>query len=506
MKLLLLCMLSLCGYPLLAEKKAANFSILTFNDVYDIHPKPSKMGGFAKLQSMLKKERMKLKNHITTMNGDFLFPSILSTFDKGKHRIELFNAMGVDLVVLGNHEFDFGPDIVKERISESNFLWFGANTYDLEGNYFTGEKQTLIKDVDGVKVGFFGIVTNETPILSSCDNKVLFCPLIHTAKRMCRQLKEEGADVIVALTHLFIAEDRKLAKEVPEIDVILGGHDHDPIMWFENNTMIMKTGQNAYFLGRIDLQIEIDKTENGRAVHIFPSWEIILNRDDEPDETVQVMVDHYDKNFQDIGLKPLALTKSTLDSRHSVIRSRESTMASLILDALKEDLGAECALMSGGIVRGDRLYRPGASITYKDLMQELAFDNHNVLLEAKGVDILKALENGVSQCEDLAGRFPQVSGMEVFFNENNRVGERIIEVLINGQTLDVSRSYKLATNTYNAQGGDGFYSLCNAHRLISSNEAGKLIDTVVKYLKKHPEIDQKIEGRIKSVVSIKPLE
>ena len=98
------------------NEKKIEFTIFTFNDVYDIHPKADGIGGFSTLQTMLEEERKKYKHHITTMNGDFLFPSIYSTLDKGKHRVELFNQMGVDVVVLGNHEFDFGPKVVKERI------------------------------------------------------------------------------------------------------------------------------------------------------------------------------------------------------------------------------------------------------------------------------------------------------------------------------------------------------------------------------------------------------
>lgn len=262
--------LSLMYLSGLGFSKVVEFTIFTFNDVYDIHPKADGIGGFSTLQTMLERERKKCRYHITTMNGDFLFPSIFSSIDKGKHRVELFNAMGVDLVVLGNHEFDFGPKVVLERIKESKFPWLGANVYDTDGNYFSGAEQTKIIEVEGVKIGFFGLVTNETPIVSSTENSVLFCPLKLTAKRMCQELKEQGADIIVALTHLFIDEDRQLAHEVPEIDIILGGHDHDPIVWYEKETLIMKTGQNAYFLGKVVLSIDLDEIKGEKRFGFIP--------------------------------------------------------------------------------------------------------------------------------------------------------------------------------------------------------------------------------------------
>lgn len=507
MKIVLFCVSSFFLFSYLhAETYTTEFTILTFNDVYDVHPKPSGIGGFATLKYMLEEERKKAKTHVTTMNGDFLFPSILSTFDKGRHRVDLFNDLLVDMVVLGNHEFDFGPQIIKDRITESNFMWFGANVYDLAGNYFTGPKQTHIVDVDGIKIGFFGIITNETPVLSSTHNKVLFCPMAFTAKRMCKELKAQGADVIVALTHLFISEDRQLAKEVPEISVILGGHDHDPIVWYENGTLIMKTGQNAYFLGRIDLLIEKVTEDEKKTVKVFPSFQILANHKKPPDKAVQVKLEDLNKFFDEEGSKPIAYLDEPLDSRHGVVRSKESTMANLILDALKEELQADAAFMSGGIVRGDRYYPKGSAITYQDLLREMAFDNDNVLIEIKGGDIIKALENGVANTRDLSGRFPQVSGMEYFYNPNNMPGEKILDVKINQEPLDTKKKYRLATNTYNQSGGDGFYSLCNGKVLVNYDEAGKLIDTVIRYLQKHSHIAVKEEGRIKSIQPIQQLD
>ncbi len=478
------------------NEKKIEFTIFTFNDVYDIHPKADGIGGFSTLQTMLEEERKKYKHHITTMNGDFLFPSIYSTLDKGKHRVELFNQMGVDVVVLGNHEFDFGPKVVKERIEESHFPWFGANVYDTQGNYFTGEVQTKVIDVEGVKIGFFGLVTNETPIVSSTENSVLFCPLKLTAKRMCQKLKEEGVDIIVALTHLFIDEDRQLASEVPEIDIILGGHDHDPIVWNVKKTLIMKTGQNGYFLGKIVLKIEVIEGKR-KEVRIYPSCELLVNKYQNSHLEIQKLIDGYDRLFADVSIKALGKVENSLDSRHGVVRGAESSMANLITDALREHYSADGALMSAGIIRGDRYYTEGTLMTYEDLMKELPFENENILIEVKGFDLLKALESGVAQAEHLAGAFPQVSGIEYFFSKGNQPGERIIDVKIQGSPLELEKKYKIATNTYNQAGGDGYFSLTNAKILESKGE--KLIEVVKNSILKNPKIVSRLDGRIKMI-------
>jgi 5'-nucleotidase/UDP-sugar diphosphatase len=503
--ILLRCLLLLLSLQI-GSCKNVEFTIFTFNDVYDIHPKPDGVGGFSTLHTMLERERKKCQYHITTMNGDFLFPSIFSSVDKGKHRVELFNQMGVDLVVLGNHEFDFGPGVVLERIKESNFPWFGANVYDIHGNYFSGNEQTKIVEVEGIKIGFFGLVTTETPIVSSTENSVLFCPLKLTAKRMCEQLKAQGADVIVALTHLFIDEDRQLAQEVPQIDVILGGHDHDPIVWYEKQTLIMKTGQNAYFLGKVVLNIDADEIHEEKRIKVYPSFEMLVNKNQVPDASIEASIRGYDTYFSSITKNVLGYVQGALDSRHAVVRSSESSMGNLILDALRERFQTDAAIMSGGIIRGDRYYPAGTPITYEDLMKELPFENENIVIEVLGKDILKALENGVALAEHLAGSFPQVSGIEYFFNKGNNTGERILDVKIQGKELEMDKLYTLATNTYNQSGGDGYFSLTNGRVLQHPSDAGKLIDVVKTYIEEKKDIASKIDGRIKMIAYPKLLD
>ena len=121
-------------FSVITYAQTATLTILSFNDVYEIIPDQNGRGGFAHMQTLLNRERASAAHHITTVNGDFLSPCLLSIFDKGAHRIELFNMLGIDVVALGNHEFDFGPDEVRKRIAESNFPWLAANAIGLDGN------------------------------------------------------------------------------------------------------------------------------------------------------------------------------------------------------------------------------------------------------------------------------------------------------------------------------------------------------------------------------------
>lgn len=502
--LYIMLLLNFLRIPIEIEAKTATLTILSFNDVCRISPDADGKGGCAGMYTLLEKERKKAKHHITTVNGDFLFPSILSTFDRGVHRIELMNALGVELVVLGNHEFDFGPEVLKERMAESKFQWLAANAFDTECQYFTGPKQTSLIDVDGIKVGFFGLITVETPLLSSTNRKVCFTPIAFTAKQMVNQLKADGADVIVALTHLFMDEDRQLASEVPGIDVILGGHDHEPFTYYDGKTFVHKSGQNAHFLSKINLVL--DKDDATSQVKVFPSWEVIANRHSPQNGEIAAQIQGYEARFDEQAKQQIATVAAQLDSTAAKIRSQESTMGNLVADALRSACHADLAIISGGIIRGDRTYEPGSVLTLKDILSEIPFGNICYMVELSGEEILEALENGLVHIEGKAGRFPQVSGIEYAFDPNQPPGKRVTYVGINKLPLDRKVFYRVATVDYMYNGGDGYNSFKKGKLVIGSAHHIELVTSVVDHCRKLGHIDITIEDRIGCVEYSKSLD
>ena len=258
--------------------QSATLTLLTVNDVYEITPVQGK-GGLAELMTLLRAERATATHHLTTVNGDFLSPSVMSALLKGAQMVALFNTLGVDAVVFGNHEFDFGPEVTQQRMAEARFIWLGTNVLGPDGKPFGGALAAVTRQVGELTIGLFGLLTPETAKLSSPGPTVTFAPVVPTAKTAVEALRQAGADVIIALTHLSIAEDRALAQQVPGISVILGGHDHEPITWYEGGTLIHKAGSDAHYLGRIDLTMEKKVTEKGAAgdrhtvlAHDCQSW------------------------------------------------------------------------------------------------------------------------------------------------------------------------------------------------------------------------------------------
>ncbi len=475
----------------------AQLTLLHVNDVYQISPRGGH-GGLAELMTLLEAERARSDNAITTFGGDLLSPSVMSGLTKGEQMVDLFNAIGVDVAVFGNHEFDFGNDLLEQRIGDSEFPWLATNVAGADGNPFGGGQALWTQAVGDFTVGFFGLLTPETETLSSTGAGVSFAPFIESATAAVAALKEQGADVVIALTHLEISEDRELAASVDGIDVILGGHDHDPITFYENGVLIQKSGTDAQFLGVVDLLIEEVERRGELRTVVRPQWRMVSTRGVDPHPDIAPLVARYEARLDEELDVEIGTTETALESLRGSVRTKETTMGNLIADAVRADANADISIANGGGIRGDTVYDAGTILTRKDILTELPFGNTAVLLRLTGADVLAALENGVSRVEDVSGRFPQVSGLSFTFDSSKEAGARVEEVNVGGVPLDPAKTYTVATNNFIAAGGDGYSMLGNGEVLVDAS-AGTLLATVVMdYVTAQGSVAPEVEGRIVS--------
>lgn len=480
-----------------AEKTKVTF--LHINDVYEIEANRDGVGGFAPLKTLIdvQKARTDTQKVLVSFGGDLLSPSILSGLTKGKHMIEFMNAIQTDVAVVGNHEFDFGPEVFKQRVSESNFPWFASNAVDKNnGKIFGGAIESKIIEVDGFKIGIFGVISAEAAYLSSPGDDVIFNPFVESAKQQVEKLKANGADVIVALSHVDDRDDVVISK-VKGIDVVLGGHGHDPFTFYDGKSFVHKSGTNAEYLGVIDLELERKEGRKGPYVSVTPSWQMQIVKDVSPDPTIQDMIDSYNKLLDETLNVVIGKTDMLLDSQKSSIRSQETAMGNLISDALAWGTEADIAFTNGGGIRGNREYEAGTELTRKDMLGELPFGNVTVLLEMTGADVIEALENAYSKVEDKAGRFAHVSsGLKVVYDASQVAGSRVVSVTLNGKPLASGKNYKVATNDYIANGGDGYGVLKDMPRLIDASGATLMATMVMNYVEKQGTKGAEISGRV----------
>ncbi|WP_316977155.1 bifunctional metallophosphatase/5'-nucleotidase [Shumkonia mesophila] len=484
----------LLAVPAMAEPTRITF--LHTNDVYEMSPKQG-IGGLAELMTLVRAERTRNANSITTFGGDLISPSMSSSVTKGAHMIELMNAIGVDVAVLGNHEFDFGPEVAAQRIGESKFPWLGTNVLAQDSTPAVGAKDILMLKKGSFTIGFFGALVPDTEVLSSPGKNIIFADVVESAEAAVKRLKESGADLIVAVTHLDIDQDRDLAASVGGINMILGGHDHDPITFYEKGVLIHKSGYNAHFLAAIDLSLDWQEKGGKRSLRVRPAWRMISTAGVAPDPEIKKLIDRHNASLTAELASIIGKTTVMLDTRQDILRSQETGFGNLVADAMKEAAGADVALVNSGAIRGDRTYESGTSLTRKDILNELPFDNVTVVVELAGIDLLAALENGVSKVEEKAARFPQVAGMSFVYDAKAPVGRRIVSAMVGGEALHEDRIYRVATNEFLAAGGDGYDALANGDLVVDASAGTYVATAVIGHILAKKSLAPRVEGRIR---------
>jgi 2',3'-cyclic-nucleotide 2'-phosphodiesterase (5'-nucleotidase family) len=385
---------------------------------------------------------------------------------------------------------------MQTRLGESTFPWLGTNVLGPDGKILPPFGSTLVIEKGGFKIGFLGLLTPETEELSTPGPEVGFAPFMDVAREAAAALKEQGADLVVALTHLDLADDRRLLQEVRAVDIVLGGHDHDPITFFEGGKLLIKAGYDAHFLAAVDITLDRVKRGEQEVVVWSPGWRYLPTAGVAPEPAIQAKIDAYNAKLDAELLVAVGTTTVALDSTRETVRTKESNVGNLIADAIRESVGADVAIANGGGIRGDRTYDPGTTLTRKDILTELPFGNVTVLVELSGADLLAALENGVSQVEDKAGRFPQVSGMSFTYDMARPTGSRIVSARVGDAELDPSRTYRLATNDYVLGGGDGYASLAKGRALIDASGGKLMASMVIDWIAAKGEVAPAVEGRI----------
>lgn len=499
-RLLLLCCLVLVLQPNARAQKAdatTTITILQLNDVYQTAPVDrGRRGGLARVATLQKQIRAKSPNTLFLLAGDFISPSVASKLFKGKQMITALNAAQLDIATLGNHEFDFGPDVLVERMKESRFAYTIANVIDKKtGKPFGGAQAYIAKNFNGVRVAIFGLLVKETESLSSPGKGVRFLDPIVTGKRLARSLRQKGFDVIIALTHLTMAEDKRLAAEC-NVDLIIGGHEHELLESMAGCAPIMKMGSDARNLGRIQINLARKRTQKRFRIASM-DWEAVPVTDQIPDDPdAAVAVAEYEKQFNASLSEVLGKTSVVLEARAATLRRGETNLGNFIADVYRQALAADTAMVNSGSIRSDATYGPG-DLTKKDVLSILPFENGLVKVKLTGNHIKRLLENGLSKAGEEDGRFPQVSGMTFTYDGSKPVGSRLVSLEINGKPVDPNQSYTMAISAYALGGGDG-YDFKGAELLIKPTEGPIEPDLVMEAIKKAGTIEPRIEGRIKA--------
>lgn len=412
-KLTLMCLLFFLIASCKKDDKKISFTFLQLNDVYEIGPiQGGKFGGLARVETVHKALLEENQNTLLFMAGDFLNPSLIGSLKvngeriKGKQMVEVMNAMKFDLVAFGNHEFDLSVNDLQKRLNESSFPWVSANVKLIDKNNTTPFykevndtkeyipathiKELIDEDGTSIKIGFVSVCIPSNP-----KDYVVYDHMFKKIKSDYESIKD-SVDVVFGLTHVKITNDKRIAKLLPKIPLIMGGHEHTNMRIETDNGSITKADANAktVYVHRILFNKET------KEVSINSEMKEI-NNTIKPDKKVDSIVNKWQSILTDeirkVIAKPNEVIYSAnipLDGRDAPIRSRQTNLGKVITESMTFafDNKVDCALVNGGSIRiDDQLV---GAITPMDIFKVLPFGGSIVKVKIKGRLLKRVLDYG----------------------------------------------------------------------------------------------------------------
>jgi 5'-nucleotidase len=387
-----------------------NISFVQVNDVYEIAPlENGKVGGMARVATIKKEQLRKNQNTFLVLAGDFVSPSVFNSLKyegnriRGKQMVETMNAAGMDMVVFGNHEFDIPEADLQSRINESNFKWISTNTFHKKDNLiapfvknkipgaepFPETYIMTVKDADGTeaKIGFIGITLpfNTASYVSYTD--------VLTAAQKGYDRIRDSCDAVVAITHQAMDDDVMLARQIPGLSLIIGGHEHERHYAKIGNVYITKADANARTVYIIDLEINknIKKQEVKTELRYVDEK---IAPDSVTDAVVKKWTDIAEKNYASIGFdahKVVMQKSEPLDGREAYIRTQSTNFTRLIVAAIeKASPSADVVLINSGSIRVDDILQ--MPVTEYDVIRSLPFGGSVMEVDMKGSLLIRILD------------------------------------------------------------------------------------------------------------------
>ncbi|KUM28875.1 multifunctional 2',3'-cyclic-nucleotide 2'-phosphodiesterase/5'-nucleotidase/3'-nucleotidase [Mesorhizobium loti] len=475
------------------------------------------IGGAGRLVTAIAQERKKLEGqNVLLLNaGDSFQGSLFYITYKGAAEEEFLNQLKPDAVTLGNHEFDDGESALVPYLDKAQFPVVSANVVPNDKSGAKGKiKPSLVVEVGGQKIGIVGAVTNDTPELASPGPNIAIEDDVKSITAEVEKLKAQDINKIIAVTHIGYNRERDVIAKIPGVDVVVGGHSHtllsntDPKAAGPYPTMVdnpdgykvpvVQAASYSKYLGEFKVVFD----DNG-VVKQASGDPIYLDKSITPDPAVLARIKELGAPIEALKNKEVAETTKAIDGSRENCRARECEMGNLVSDAVLDRVkgqGVEIVISNGG---GLRASIDQGTVTMGEVLTVLPFQNTLATFKISGKDLVAGLENGLSQIEDGAGRFPQVAGLKYSFDKSvapNAGRVKSVEVMENGAwaPLNPDKQYLVATNNYVRQGGDGYKVF--AEKATDAYDYGPGLEQVVAdYLGAHRPYTPKLDGRITEV-------
>lgn len=463
-------------------------------------------GGMARVKTAMDALRSEMANEnvVVLDAGDPFQGSLFYTTYKGAAEAEFMQAIGYDVMAVGNHEFDDGPAGLASFIDAVSFPVVSGNL-DLSGEpLLSGKvKNHVVLEVGGKKIGVISALATDTVDTSSPGAGVIFQDEIESLTADAAALKAEGIDIIIALTHVGLPKDLEIAKAVPAIDVVIGGHSHtkmlndgesQPYPTMVDGRPVAQAYAYSKYIGK--LTVTFDDAGNVKSASGDP---VVLDASVTPDTAMAARIAEMGAPIEEMKQRVVAKTTAVVEGDRSVCRTTECPMGNLVADAMLDrvkDQGISIAIQNGG---GLRASIDAGEVTMGEVLTVLPFQNTLSTFFVSGQTVIDALENGVSQVEEVKGRFPQIAGLKFKWDPSIAANEgRIQEVLVQDGdawvAIDPAKTYGLVSNNYVRNGGDGYKMFRDAENAYDYGP--DLADVTAEYLAINKDYEPYTDGRI----------
>ena len=458
-------------------------------------------GGSARLVSAIADARARSNNSILVDGGDQFQGTLFYTYYKGALAAEMMNKMGYDAMTVGNHEFDDGPEVLRGFMDSVNFPVLMSNA-DVSGEELLADmlmKSTVIER-GGERLGLIGLTPEDTDDLASPGPNVIFSDPVPAVQGEVDKLTAMGVNKIIVLSHSGLHVDTRVAENTTGVDVIVGGHDNSllsntiegakgpyPIM--VGDTAIVQAYAYGKFLGELNVTFDDDG-----VITEAVGEPIMLDATVAEDEATVSRIAEAAAPLDEIRNRVVAVAAAPINGERDSCRAVECEMGNLIADAMLarvRDQGIDIAFQNGG---GIRASIDEGDVTMGEVLTVLPFQNTLSTFQVTGATIVAALENGVSQREEGAGRFPQVAGMSFAVDATAPAGARISDVMVGGAPIEMDRLYGVVSNNFVRNGGDGYDMFVDAQNAYDFGP--DLADVTAEFLAADGAYSPYLDGRI----------
>ncbi|MFW2587947.1 bifunctional metallophosphatase/5'-nucleotidase [Sagittula sp. SSi028] len=459
-------------------------------------------GGMARMVTAISEARAAAPGDVLLLDaGDMFQGSLFFTQYGGDLAAEFMTALDYDAMAVGNHEFDKGPEGLSDFLDKVEFPVLSANIDVSQNNMLAGRvAKSVVLQPGDEKIGVVSVLAEDTPETSSPGDTVIFSSMVDAAQAEIDSLSEDGVNKIILLTHVGLPGDKKLADELTGVDLIIGGHSHTLLGDMDGAAGSYPTMQNdvpivtAYAYGKYLGELSVTFDDDGAVTEITGAPKL-LDASVAEDEATVARIAELAGPLEEMRQTVVAETAEAIEGSRDVCRAMECPMGNLVADAMLDrvkDQGVEIAIQNGGGVRASI---DAGEVTMGEVLTVLPFQNTLSTFQVTGATMIEALENGVGQIEEGAGRFPQVAGMSFTVDPSAEPGSRISDVMVGGAPIEEDKLYGVVSNNYVRNGGDGYGMFVDAENAYDFGP--DLADVMAEYIAANAPYVPYTDGRIK---------